>query len=55
MGLYAPEEKNLKREFTLENAKKHAVRHFKRNLYFRRVLIVITGQFQFLLDMVKLL
>ena len=53
--LHVREEKHLKRYFSLENAKKHAIRHFEGNLCFRGVLIVITGKFKFLLDMVKLL
>ena len=49
------EEKQLKREFNLESAKKCAVCYFQGNLCFRGVLIVITGKFKFLLDMIKLL
>ena len=55
MALYAHEEKQLKRYFSLESAKKGSVHRFEGNLCFRGVLIVITGKFKFLLDMVKLL
>ena len=55
MVLRARKEKQLKRLFSLESAKKHAVRHFDGNFCFRGVLILITGKFKFLLDMVKLL
>ena len=55
MALHVPEEKQLKREFRLESAKKRTVHHFEANLCFRGILIVITGKFKFLLDMVKLL
>ena len=37
-ALHVPEEKQLKREFSLESAKKHAVRHFEGNLCFRGVV-----------------
>ena len=55
MELRARKEKQLKRLFSLESAKKHAVRHFEGNLCFRGVLIVIAGKFEFLLGTVKLL
>ena len=54
MVLHVPEKKQLKREFSLEGAKKRAVPHFEGNLCFPGVLIAITGKFKFLLDMVKL-
>ena len=46
MALRARKEKQLKRQFSLENAKKHAVHHFKGNFCFR---------FKFPLGVVKLL
>ena len=55
MVLRARRAKQLKRLFSQESAKKHVVRHFEGNLCFRGVLIVITGKFKFLFDMVKLL
>ena len=55
MALHVREKKQLKRQFSLERAKKRANRHFERNLCFLGVLIVITGNFKFLLDMIKLL
>ena len=50
MALHVGEEKQLKRQFKLESAKKHTVGHFEGNLCFHGVLIVIIGKFQFLLD-----
>ena len=55
MALHVSEEKQLKRKFGLESAKKRAFHHFQGNLCFRGVLIVVTGKFKFLFDMVKLL
>ena len=55
MVQHVPEEKQLKRELSLESAKKRAVHHFEGNLCFICVLIVNSGKFKFLLDMMKLL
>ena len=55
MELHVRKEKQLKRLFCLESAKKRAVRYSEGNLCSSGVLIVITGKFIFLLDMVKLL
>ena len=54
MALHIREEKQLRKLFSLERAKKRAVHHFEGNLCFHVVLIVITGKFKFLLGMVKL-
>ena len=52
MALHVREEKQLKRKFSLECAKKRAFRHFEGNLCFRGGLIVIADKFKFLLGMV---
>ena len=54
MAIHVREEKQLKRKFSLESAKKRVVRYFERNLCFRGVMIVFTSKFKFLLDVVKL-
>ena len=55
MALHVSEEKQFKRKFTLESAKTRTARHFEGNLCLRGVLIVITGKFKLILDMVKIL
>ena len=55
MVLSARKAKQLKRKFSLESAKKPAIRHFEGNLCFCGVLIVITDKYKFLLDKVKIL
>ena len=48
MVQHVPEEKQLKRELSLESAKKRSVCYFEGNLCFRGVLIVIAGNFKFI-------
>ena len=55
MALRVREEKQLKNEFIVESAKQRVFRQFEGNLCFPGALIVITGKFKFLLDMITLL